>query len=86
MEVTTIGAVAQIVSAIVLVVTAVILYVQIGETRRAKCAVAFKLVYDMLQNEAKREDRGFVLNELSKKRFDTWTPAEKKRAERVCHN
>lgn len=86
MQPVTIAAIAQILSAIILVVTAVILWIQISETRRATYTSAFKAVYDMLQDENKRKDRGFVLGELSKKAFDTWTPQEKERAEKVCHN
>ena len=68
-----VAVVAQVVSAIILVVTAIILWVQISETRRATYASAFKAVYDMLQDETKREDRGFVLGELGVKYFSTWT-------------
>ncbi len=81
-----IAAVAQVVSAIILVATAFILWVQIRETRRATYASTFKAVYDMLQDESKREDRGFVLGELGVKDFSSWTPDEKKRAEKVCHS
>ncbi|MDP2788486.1 MAG: hypothetical protein Q8O46_00330 [bacterium] len=81
-----ISAIVQIASAVILVVTAIILWIQISETRRATYATAFKAVYDMLQDEAKRDDRGFVLGELAEKSFETWTLLEKKRAERVCYN
>jgi len=86
MTLSDLSAVSQIVSAVILVVTALILWIQISETRRATYTTAFKAVYDMLQDEAKREDRGFVLGDLANKPFNTWTPTEKQRAEKVCHN
>ena len=85
MNLTDLSAISQIASAITLIVTAVVLWLQINATRRASYTSAFKAVYDMLQDEAKRDDRGFVLGELAKKSFDMWTPQEKKRAEKVCH-
>ncbi len=86
MNISQVATLAQSVSAAILLITAVVLWVQVRETRRSAYATAFKAIYEMLQDEGKRADRGFVMIELSKKPYDTWTPDEKKRAERVCHN
>jgi len=76
--------IAQIASAIVLLITATIIWIQTYETRRSTYAVAFKAVYDILQDEGKRTDRRLVLSDLAKKPYASWTPQDKLSAERVC--
>lgn len=86
MNVTEIGTIAQITSSVILLLTAFILWLQIQATKRAAYASAFKEVYDMLQDETRRNERGFVLGNLAKRDYDTWTDDDKKQAEKVCHN
>ena len=71
MNPTIITAIASVASVIILLVTAILLLIQISEIRRATYASAFKAVYDILQDETKREDRGFVLVDVrSRVAFD----------------
>ena len=81
-----ISALSGAVTAVITLVTAYIVIRQVREMQRATHATAFKAVYDMLQSDACRADRGFVMGELATKPFDQWTPDERKRAERVCQN
>lgn len=78
--------IANIVSAIILLVTAIIMAFQIREMRRATYATTFKAIYDMLQAEDIRNARKIVLNKLADKPFESWTDEEKKVAEKVCSN
>lgn len=81
-----ISALSGAVTAAITLVTAYIVIHQVREMQRATHAVAFKVVYDMLQSDTCRADRGFAMGELATKPFDQWTPDERKRAERVCQN
>ncbi|SRR6266699_1995235 len=81
-----IGAVADVITALVAIGTACFVLLQVREIRRASHASAFKAVYDILQTDSMREEREFVIVELAKKTFADWTSGDKKRAERVCQS
>lgn len=66
--------------------TAIIVIRQVREMQRSTHATAFKTVYDILQTDSCRADRGFVMGVLAQKPFGLWTPDERMRAERVCQN
>ncbi len=86
MECLTRSEIIGLLSLAVLFVTAIILIWHAHEMKRATYASAFKNVYDMLQDESMREDRGVVLRELVNKEFKLWSEQEIKMAEKVCHN
>ncbi len=81
-----ISAISAAVTALITLATALVVVRQVSEMRRATNASAFKSVYDMLQTDICRADRGFVMGELRNKPFSDWTIEERRRAERVCQN
>lgn len=77
--------IAQLTSSTILVATAFMVWIQIREVRRSTYATAFKTIYDILQDEEVRKQRGHVMNELAEKDYSSWTAADVKAAEKVCH-
>jgi hypothetical protein len=78
--------IANIVSVLILLTTAIIAAIQINEIRRATYATAFKAIYDIIQAEDIRAARGIVQRNLKEKPLGTWTEEEIKAAEKVCHS
>ena len=80
------AAYANVATAAIALVTALIIVWQIREMRRSTSATAFKAAYDILQTDRHREEREFVMSVLKEKPFTDWNDDDKKRAERVCQS
>jgi hypothetical protein len=77
------GIVINAISALALLITAIIMASQTRELRRSATATAFESTYMILQKENARSDRNNIFN-LENKSYDKWTKIEKETAERVC--
>ena len=76
----------ELISLLILFITALILIWHAHEMRRSTSATAFKTVYDLLQDEKIRKARGVVLYDLKGRDISDWSKEETLQAEIVCHN
>lgn len=76
----------DLISLLLLFVTAVVLVWHAHEMRRSTSAAAFKSIYDILQDEKIRTARGVVLFDLKGKNLSEWSKEEMLQAEIVCQN
>lgn len=81
-----VGALANLATALIAFLAAVIVIWQVWDARRAAHASSFKVAYDILQDEEIRGARRVVMAELRTKDVETWTAAEVAAAERVCQS
>jgi hypothetical protein len=72
------------ISVLILLVTAVFVWLQVREMRQATYATAFKSVYDIIQADDVRDARRIVLTTLADKPVESWTDKETKAADKVC--
>lgn len=77
--------IATAVMAITILITAIFAYRQLREIKKSRQSDAFMNLIRILQAEEIRQERGFLIQNLSKKKFVQWTDEEKAQAERVCH-
>jgi len=82
-DIAVIGIAINAVSALVVLVTVIIMANQTREMRRATNATAFESIYNMLQDDVVQSAR-YTVYSLADKPFESWTDDEKKVAEKVC--
>jgi hypothetical protein len=78
-----VGIIINAVSAIALLVTAIIMLQQTTETKRAANSSGFEVVYRILQDDSVRLARENILT-LGNKQYRQWSVKEKKQGELVC--
>ena len=70
-------------STVIILVTAIVVYYQLREMRRATVATAFSSIAEFLQSKEVRDARG-VLMRISEEDFTKWKDNEKESAEVAC--
>ena len=72
-------------SIIYLIISLVFLKREIHEARTSTYAGAYKAVVEILQDDNVRKARRYLFENLEKKPFESWSPQDRREAEKVCH-
>jgi len=83
MSIDTLTAISTIASTLIVLITAIVIFLQLREMRKATAATAFSDIVTFLQTREVREAQRVLMN-LSEEDFTKWTAEQKTNAEIAC--